>query len=336
MERLPRISIVIPIFNEEKYIKKCLDSIVQSDYDKKQMEVLLVDGGSEDKTIEIIKKYKKNYSFLKLLHNPKKIVPVAMNIGIRNATGEYIIRLDAHSSYPPDYFSKLIHWHRKLKADNVGGVIETRVKSESPTSLAIKNVLSDRLGVGSAFRSGVNKIQEVDTVPFGCYKREVFEKIGFYDERLVRNQDIELNKRLKRAGGKIYLIPDIQCTYYARETLKDLAKNSFENGRWNILTAYYTKTLSSLSFRHFVPLLFVLLLLFSLLFSLVDERFLLLFLAIFIPYFIIILIRSWQIKQKTTLWHQIAAFLVLHFSYGLGSLVGLIDVLKKIIRGNNG
>jgi len=340
MKRLEKvmieISIIIPVLNEEKYIAKCLDSIIESDYDKSKMEVLLVDGGSKDKTIQVIREYQKNYPFLKLLHNPKKIVPVAMNIGIRNATGEYIIRLDAHSSYPPNYFLKLIHWHRKLDADNVGGVIETQVKSESPTSLAIKNVLSDRLGVGSAFRSGVHKIQEVDTVPFGCYKKEVFEKIGLYDERLVRNQDIELNKRLKRAGGKIYLVPDIRCTYYARETFKDLAKNNFENGRWNILTAYYTKTPSSLSFRHFVPLLFVLSLFFSLIFSLVDKRFLPLFLAIFLSYFIIILIRSWQIKQKTTLWHQITAFGVLHFSYGVGSLVGLIDVFKKIIRGNNG
>ena len=209
--------------------------------------------------------------------------------------------------------------------------------NKTKTSISIKKVLSDKFGVGGAkFRIGSDKIEEVDTVPFGCYKKEIFDRIGLYDERLVRNQDIELNKRLKRVGGKIYLVPDIQCTYYARETFIDLAKNSFENGRWNILTAYYTKTLSSLSFRHFVPLLFILLLLFLLIFSLVDKRFLPFFLAIFISYFIIILIRSWQIKQNTTLWHQIAAFLVLHFSYGLGSLVGLIDVFKKIIRGNNG
>ena len=336
MDRLPRISIVIPIFNEEKYIKKCLDSIVQSDYNKEQMEVLLVDGGSEDQTLEIVKTYQKKYPFFKVLHNPKKIVPVAMNLGIKNATGEYIIRLDAHSYYPKDYFTKLIDWHRKLKADNIGGVVKTEVKIQTPTSRAIKNVLSDRLGVGSAFRVGVSKTTEVDTVPFGCYKKDIFEKVGLYDERLVRNQDIELNKRIKKAGGKIYLVPQIHCIYYARETFKDLAKNSFENGRWNILTAYYTKTFSSLSLRHFVPLVFVLLLLISLLLSFFDKRYLLFFLAFFIPYLIIITFRSWQIKQGTTLWHQVAAFLILHLSYGLGSLAGLIDAAKKIIRGNNG
>jgi glycosyltransferase involved in cell wall biosynthesis len=199
---MAEISIIIPIYNEEKYIAKCLDSIIKSDFDKDKMEVLLVDGGSSDKTIEIIKEYQKKYSFFKLLHNPKKIVPVAMNIGIKNAKGKYIIRLDAHSSYPKNYFKKLIYWHKKLNADNVGGVVVTEVKNKNRISNAIKNVLSDRLGVGSAFRSGVGEIKEVDTVPFGCYKKEIFDKVGLYDERLVRNQDIELNKRIKKNWRK--------------------------------------------------------------------------------------------------------------------------------------
>jgi len=329
MEELPRISIIIPILNEEKYIAKCLDSIVDSDYDKDKMEVLLVDGGSSDKTVEIIREYQKNYPFFKLLHNPKKIVPVAMNLGIKKAKGEYIIRLDAHSSYPKDYFSKLILWHKKLNADNVGGFVITEVKNKTKTSLAIKNVLSDKLGVGSAFRSGVREIKEVDTVPFGCYKKEIFEKIGLYDERLVRNQDIELNKRLKKYGGKIYLVPEIKCTYFARETFKDLAKNNFNNGLWNILTAYYTNSLDSLSFRHFVPFLFVLSLILSLILALFNKIFFYLFLGILTLYLSIISLRSFQIKKNTTFFHQLMAFIVLHFSYGIGSLVGIFKVLKE-------
>ena len=193
------ISIIIPILNEEKYIARCLDSIIESNFDKNKMEVLLVDGGSVDKTIEIIQTYQKRYHFFKLLHNPKKIVPIAMNLGIKEAKGEYIIRLDAHSNYPKDYFSKLIYWHKKLNADNVGGIWITDVVNKNIVSNAIKNVLSDKFGVGgSDFRNGVDKIKEVDTVPFGCYKKEIFDKIGYYDERLARNQDIELNKRLKK------------------------------------------------------------------------------------------------------------------------------------------
>ena len=329
MEELPRISIIIPIFNEEKYIARCLDSIIESDYDKSKLEVLLVDGGSEDKTIEIIKKYQKKYSYFKLLNNPEKIVPVAMNIGIKKAKGEYIIRLDAHSCYTKDYFKKLIFWHKKLNADNVGGVVITEVKNKTLTSNAIKNVLSDKFGVGSAFRSGVSEIKEVDTVPFGCYKREVFEKIGLYDERLVRNQDIELNKRLKKNGGKIYLIPEIKCTYFARETFKDLAINNFNNGLWNILTAYYTNSISSLSFRHFVPLLFVLSLMFSFFLGFFSKYFFYLFLDILILYLSIISIRSFQIRKETTFFHQLMSFLVLHFSYGIGSLIGILKFLKE-------
>jgi len=327
---LKKISIIIPILNEEKYIKNCLDSIVNSDFDKAQMEVLLVDGGSEDKTIEIIKEYQKKYPFFKLLYNPKKIVPTAMNIGIKEAKGEYVIRLDAHSFYPKDYFNKLIYWHKKLNADNVGAVWITDVLNKTKTSIAIKNVLSDKLGVGEAkFRIGIKDIEEVDTVPFGCYKRKVFNKIGLYDERLVRNQDIELNKRLKRNGGKIYLIPEIKCIYFARETYKQLAKNNFNNGLWNILTAYYTKTLNSLSFRHFVPLIFVLSLILSFILGFFNKEFFYIFLIILISYLSIISIRSFQIKKDTTFFHQLLAFLVLHFSYGIGSLVGIFKILKE-------
>ena len=328
-EVIPKISIIIPILNEEKYIENCLNSIIDSNYDKNKMEVLLVDGDSVDKTVDIIKKYQKKYPFFKLLHNPKKIAPIAMNIGIKDARGKYIFIISAHAKYPNDYFFKLTNFCRNLNADCVGPVLITDVKNKTLTSNAIKNVLSDKFGVGSAFRSGVDEIKEVDTVPFGCYKKEIFDKIGLYDERLVRNQDIELNKRLKKNGGKIYLIPEIKCTYFARETFKDLAKNNFNNGLWNILTAYYTNSLNSLSLRHFIPLLFVLGLLFSLVLGFFNKYFFYLFLIILGLYLSIISIRSFQIKKNTTFFHQLMSFLVLHFSYGVGSLVGIFKVLKE-------
>jgi len=324
-----QISIIVPIFNEEKHIAKCLDSIIQSDFDKNKMEVLLIDGGSTDKTLQIIKEYQKKYPFFKLLHNPKKIAPVAMNIGIKNARGKFIFIISAHASYPKNYFSKLVEYCERLNADCVGPVLLTETRLDTPASNAIRNVLGDKFGVGSAFRSGVNKIKEVDTVPFGCYKKEIFDKVGLYDERLVRNQDIELNKRIKREGGRIYLIPDIKCTYYARETYKDLAKNNFLNGKWNILTAYFTKTLSSLSFRHFVPLMFLLTLIFLLILGVVNKNFLTAFFILISVYLIIIALRSLKIKKNTTLLHQIWAFLVLHFSYAFGSIAGIFEVVRR-------
>ncbi len=328
------ISIIIPVYNEKKYIAQCLDSIIEQDYPKNKMDILLIDGGSNDKTINYIKEYQKKYPFFKLLHNPKKVAPVAMNIGIKSATGKYIFIISAHAKYPKNYFSSLVEYCNNLDAECVGPALFTDVKNKTLTSNAIKNVLSDRLGVGSAFRSGVEGIKEVDTVPFGCYKKEIFDKIGLYDERLVRNQDIELNKRLKKAGGKIFLVPDVKAVYYARENFKDLAKNSFENGKWNILTAYYTKTLSSLSLRHYIPLLFILSLLMSGMLSFLYPRILYLFLALFGLYLTIITLRSLKIKKNTSLLHQIWAFLVLHFSYGIGSLVGIFEVLKMKIKGN--
>jgi glycosyltransferase involved in cell wall biosynthesis len=333
-----KISIVVPIFNEEKYIKIFLDSIIESDFDNNKIEILLVDGGSNDKTVEIIKDYQQKYPFLKLLHNPKKIVPVAMNIGIREATGEYIIRLDAHSSYPKDYLSKLIEYHQKLDASNIGGICKTEVLNLTPVSKAIKRVLTSPFGVGNAiFRLGSKKIQEVDTVPFGCYRREVFEEIGFYDERLVRNQDIELNKRLKSAGGKILLVPEIESTYFAREDFKSFIKNNFANGRWNILTLYLTKRLSSLSLRHFIPLIFLLSLILPPLFAPIFKWWYIVPLLSFSSYLALVIIVSIKNLKKgdsfRDFFYLIVAFFLLHTSYGLGSLVAIFEILIKSIKG---
>lgn len=332
---MPTISVILPILNEEAYIANCLDSILSSDYPKEQMEIFLVDGGSCDATLSIIKEYQKKYSFIKLLHNDKKIVPISMNLGIKAASGAYIIRLDAHAAYPSDYFSKLIEYHQHLDAANVGTCIKTEVKNATPVSNAIKNVLSDKLGVGSGFRSGCESLKEVDTVPFGCFKRQVFEDVGLYDERLIRNQDIELNKRIIKEGGKIYIIPDTSCSYFARESFAALAKNNFENGKWNLLTSYYTKTFSSLSLRHFVPLIFLLSLFMTLLLSIINSDFFPLFLAIFLPYLSIITLRSYQIKKGTTLLTQIAAFFTLHMSYGAGSLFGIFSTIALYIKEKN-
>jgi len=330
------ISIIIPCLNEEKHIAHCLDSILLSDYYRSKIEILVVDGMSSDKTREIVVSYSKKYAYIKLLLNPDKIVPKAMNLAIKEAKGEYIIRLDAHASYPENYFSKLIEWHQKLNADNVGCVIVTEVKNLTKKSASIKEILSHKFGVGNSdFRTGITEVKEVDTVPFGCYKKEVFEKYGLYDERLIRNQDIELNKRIINGGGKIYLIPDLKCTYYARENFTDLAKNNFANGKWNILTAYYTKTLNSLSLRHFIPLLFLLSLLVPLFFSIFIPKFAYVTLFSLSSYLALVIIMSFKLRdKKNSFFYLIMSFLTLHLSYGLGSLMGIFSLVSKYIKGN--
>ena len=330
------ISIIIPCLNEEKYIANCLDSILVSDYDKSKMEILVVDGMSSDKTREIVKSYSKKHDYIKLFDNLDKIVPNAMNLAIKEAQGEYIIRLDAHAFYPKNYFSKLIEWHQKLNAENVGTVIITEVKNLTKKSASIKEILSHKFGVGNSdFRTGIKEVKEVDTVPFGCYKKEVFEKYGLYDERLIRNQDIELNKRIINGGGKIYLIPDVKCTYYARENFRALAKNNYSNGFWNVLTAYYTKTLNSLSLRHFIPLLFVLSLFFPLLLSIFIPKFLYVGLFSLVSYFALGIMISLKLRNSSNRFiYLLSSFFTLHFSYGMGSLMGIFSVINKYIKGD--
>lgn len=324
------LSVICPIYNEEKYIANCIESILLQDYPKDDLEVIFVDGMSKDRTREIVAGYTQKYPFIRLIDNPEKIVPYAMNYGIKASKGEVIIRLDAHATYEKNYFSSLVRRLNELKADNVGSVCKTDVLNKTPKTLAIREVLSNKFGVGnSVFRTGVDKVMEVDTVPFGCWRRDVFEKYGLYDTRLVRNQDIELNKRILRGGGKIFIVPDTFCTYLARETYKGLSKNNYGNGKWNILTVHYTKQFNSLSLRHFIPLLFVLSLILPVLFSLFYLPLILLSALSLFAYVSLLGVISLRlaIQKKLSLFYLLVSFLVLHLSYGWGALVGICQVL---------
>lgn len=323
------VSVICPTFNEEKYIKSCIESILAQDYPKDDLEVIFVDGMSTDNTRSIISSYQSQYHFIKLIDNPHRIVPHAMNTGIKNAKGQIIIRIDAHTLYQPDYFTVLSKRLLELDADNVGVVCKTDVLNKTPKTLAIKEVLSNKFGVGnSMFRIGIDEVQEVDTVPFGCWKREVFDKYGLYDVRLVRNQDIELNKRIKRGGGKIFIVPDTYCTYLARETFRALSKNNYANGKWNILTVFYTHNLGSLSIRHFIPLLFVLALATPLLLALVYTPFVFVSLLALTLHIVVIggVSVNLALKKKLNPLLLIAAFICLHISYGCGSLVAILKL----------
>lgn len=330
------ITVICPIYNEEKYIARCIESIMEQDYPKDDMEVLFVDGMSTDMTRMIIERYLQRCPYLRVLDNPQRIVPYAMNKGIEAAKGEVIIRIDAHTSYERNYFSALVCRLYELEADDVGAVCKTDVLNKTPKTLAIREVLSNRFGVGnSVFRTGVDKVMEVDTVPFGCWRSEVFDKYGLYDTRLVRNQDIELSKRILRGGGKIFIVPDTFCTYYARETYKGLAKNNYQNGKWNILTVFYTKQISSLSLRHFVPMMFVLSLVLPVLASIIWLPLIWIAVASLLAYLLALAMVSIKLAadKKLNVFYLIYSFFVLHFSYGCGSIAGCFAVLKMKLQG---
>ena len=320
------LSVICPIYNEVKYIDVCIQSVLLQDYPKEQLEVLFVDGMSRDGTRERVLEYAREYPFIKLIDNPKKIVPVAMNIGIRASKGDVVMRLDAHASYPTNYFGVLVKKLYELNADNVGAACRTDVLNKTPKTLAIREVLSNRFGVGnSTFRLGVDKVMDVETVPFGCWRRKVFEKYGYYDERLIRNQDIELNKRIIHGGGRICIVPETYCTYLARETFKGLARNNFSNGKWNVLTVYYTRQLKSLSVRHFIPLVFLLSLLLPLFAALFCLPLAFLSFISILSYLLVLFCISMSInlRSKISISYLLLSFVVLHLSYGYGSLVGI-------------
>lgn len=324
------ISIICPIYNEEKYISQCIDSMLAQDIDKSEIELLFIDGMSKDNTRKIVSEYCSKYKFIHLLDNPDRIVPKAMNIGIEASRGDIIMRIDAHSKYDTNYVSTLSRFSKELDADNVGAICKTDVLNYTPTSIAIKEILGHPFGVGnSQFRIGVNKITRVDTVPFGCWPRKTFEQYGLYDERLVRNQDIELSKRILRGGGKIYLVPDTSCTYFARENIKALCKNNYQNGFWNIKTVYLTNEMNSLSLRHFIPLIFLLSLLLPIICSIFWWPFFLLSAMSFIMYSLVALLFSIQIHKKNnqaSILNLYKIFLSLHLSYGYGSLKALVQL----------
>jgi glycosyltransferase involved in cell wall biosynthesis len=332
---IKKVSIVIPCRNEEKYIVDCVRSLLTNGYDPALLEILVVDGKSTDRTAELVEQLNKEYTQVRLLVNEKKVTPNALNIGIHNATGNYILIASAHSAFSKGYIATLVEEIEKLEnAVAVGGVMKTEVKNETPVSLAIKEVLSNKFGVGNAmFRIGIEKVTKVDTVPFGLYRAEKLKEINGYDERLIRNHDIEMSKRLLAQGGNIYLIPNAVCTYFAREKYSKLSQNNYNNGKWNILTVFITKNFKSLSIRHFVPLIFVFSLILPLLASLLFFPLIWLSLASLSAYLIGVAYFSFKAQVKgTTLLHLVMAFFLLHFSYGIGSLIGLLLIPKFAVK----
>ncbi len=332
------VSIIIPCRNEEKFIGKCLDSIITQDFSKKKLEVLVVDGMSEDRSREIIEKYSRNYIYIKLLENRKKYTPFALNIGVREAKGEIIMKMDAHATYAKDYISKCMSYLKKYNADNVGGVIKIVPKENTLIAKAITLVLSHPFGAGNSyfrtgFRRGVKGPQWVDTVFGGCYKKEVFKTIGLFNENLTRSQDIEFNLRLKKAGGKILLVPEISANYYPASNLSKFFRHNLLDGIWVIYPLKFVRM--PFSFRHYIILLFVLSLLGSLILSFFFSIFWWFFILEVAFYFLASFYFAFKtvIREKKLIYLFILppTFAIRHFGYGLGSLWGLGKVLVSKI-----
>ena len=324
MYNAPLVSVIIPCRNEARTMGECLDSVLGNGYPKDLMEVLVIDGMSTDGTREIVSRYSAAYPYITLMDNPRRIVPTALNLGIGRSRGEIIIRMDAHNTYAPDYIEKCVSSLLSLVADNVGGRWITVPGDESLRARCIALALSHPFGVGNAhFRTGSRKPRLVDTVPFGCYRKSVFEKVGMFNENLVRNQDIEFNLRLKRHGGRILLVPQIVSHYHARSTLRALGRNNFWNGFWVVYSSRFVS--AAFSLRHLIPLIFVASMAAGTAGALLDARALLLSGMVMLAYTAANAAASAGISSRQGWRHMpwlMATFAVLHFSYGLGSIWG--------------
>ncbi len=315
------VSLVIPVRNEAEFIEKCIQSVLKQDYPQENIEALLIDGLSDDQTKAIITKYNQKYpSTIKYFENPMETVPYAMNIGIRNAKGQYILRLDGHAEYPENYVSRCITTLKATGADNVGGLLVTR--GSGAVGRAYAKVISSIFGVGNAsFRINADS-GYVDTVPFGAFRRSVFTKYGLYDERLTRRQDYELNYRIRKNGGKIFLDSEIQLVYHCRNTIPGILEQSYEKGKWNIITAKLC--LGTMSLRHLVPFIFVLSLIILPLLSFLMPLFKWLLFAELSLY--LLLNVTFSLKLADGFKEAFLIFLLFplnHLAYGIGSIAGL-------------
>lgn len=344
---LPFVSLIVPCRNEGAGVARVIESLVEQDYPAERMEIIFVDGMSSDGTRAVIAGQARARSApaIRLLANPDRVTPRAFNIGIAAARGDVIFTLGAHTRYSPNYVTGAVATLLETGADAVGSVAVTepgsgcavgRYRRGRGTAMgrAITLALASRFGVGnSLMRVGVTRPQEADTASCPGYRRTVFDRLGGFDERLVRNQDIEFNLRLRRQGGRIVVDPRIRSFYRCRSRLRDVAANNFANGYWVIRSLKYCRLPFAL--RHVVPLGFVLGLLAGGAGSLLwFGPALFGFAGLCAGYAVASVCAGVRIGIPKGLFGPLLlVFPILHLSYGLGSLWALLTLWRPGRRG---
>lgn len=325
-----KVAVIIPTLNEEKFIARCLDSVIEQSYPFRDMDVMVVDGGSNDRTREIVEEYGRKYINIRFIHNPGRIQSIAFNIGVVNSDAPYIVRLDAHALYKPYYIEGCIKGlEGDSKRGNVGGQWDIQPQNDSLWAITNAILNYSKFGIGGAsYRIGA-KAGDVDTVPFGSFPRTMIEKIGGMRDDLPRGEDNEFNSRIKRAGYSIYFDPAIECIYYARPTLKASCRQMYANGE-SIGHLFYVDR-DSIGLRHMIPLIFVVGIIGGTILSLVFLPFVYLLLAELCLYFLCDFGAS-LLAAKEHGWKFLlplfVMFFCVHFSYGWGTIVGFFTGRK--------
>ncbi len=331
MENLPLVSVIMPVRNEAAYIERSLGSVLGQDYPADRLEILIVDGMSSDGTREYVAATRAIRPNLRLLDNPRGIVPPGLNIGIAQAGGDIIVRVDGHCEIAPDYVRRCVEHLLTDGVEAVGGPIETIGETDEAQAIAL--AMSSWFGVGgSAFRTINDRPMLVETVAFPAYRRETLHRLGPFDEQLVRNQDDEYNYRLLKSGGRILLSPDIRSRYYSRGDLRKLWRQYYQYGFWKVRVMQ--KHPRQMRWRQFVPPAFVAALLGSAVLGSVWRPFRWLSGLIAALYALADMAASLSLGRahgREYIPRLLLIHPILHLSYGLGFLVGLARASSRLV-----
>ncbi|HDZ10934.1 MAG TPA: glycosyltransferase family 2 protein [Bacteroidetes bacterium] len=319
---VPLVTFVIPMYNEEKNITKCLDSILAQDYPGDKIEVLVIDGYSTDQSRSKVIHCAKKHPNIKLLNNPYRKTPKSLNIGAQNASGDVVIILGAHTRIKKDFVSQNIAYMKMKKVKCVGG---TQINTgDSYIQQAIGHTMSSIFGIMSAPYRYRKRESYVDTVVYAAYHRSLFDEIGYFDEETVISEDAEFNWRIRKAGYKIYFTPKIVSHYYPRPNLRKLMRQFFRYGilRVNVVK----KHLDAIKFLHLIPATFVFLLTLTGIFSLFFHSAFPVFEGLIVVYGIFLVIASLYTGFRYGLKYLPVfpfVFAAMQISFGFGFLVGL-------------
>jgi glycosyltransferase involved in cell wall biosynthesis len=329
---MPTVSIIVPCLNEEATIRGLLDAVYCQTFSLSDLEVIIADGMSTDRTREVISDFHKTHQnmAIRVVDNPVRNIPAGLNAALKVTRGDYIIRLDAHSAPSKQYVELCVQALNAKKGDNVGGIWKIKPGANTITARSIALAASNPLGVGDAFYRFGKNAGYVDTVPFGSFQREIFDKIGCFDESLLTNEDYELNARLRQSGGKIWLDPEIQSVYFARPTFISLMKQYWRYGFWK--SHMLRKYPSTIRWRQALPPLFVLgVVIFVGAGFLFSPAWQLLGLGMFV-YGLLLAISAipaaYTHKDIRLIIMIPLAISVMHFSWGSGMLWGLLHPVK--------
>ncbi|MDR2346347.1 MAG: glycosyltransferase [Planctomycetaceae bacterium] len=330
-----RIVLIVPMRNEEKFVARCLDSILTQTASFPNAVLVCVDGASTDFTRNIVVEYQKRNHQIILVDNPDAIKPISNNLVLKRYSegiDAYFI-LDCHCQYSSNYISSCLEVLNRTTADVVGGYWQIEPSIPCLAGHIISAAASHPFGMAAVYRRKYRLPErESDCVPFGCFRGGFFKRFGYFDERLVRNQDSELFSRVRKNRGKIVLSPDISVIYFCRSTFRGIIQSCAVNGKWNIYSTWITGY--GLQVRHFVPLIFVLALIGLPFLGTVFQILLWTWFVMLGLYFLLTFISSIQTCEKQYKHIPILCltFFIIHLSYGIGSLLGIITLPLFIMK----